>query len=88
METLAISFAPFCQYLSEKRLNTVGPFYLVSMPREVKDPTQGVNLQPVVNSIFYLVNNVYIIDGCVESQSWTKMSERIRGIMKDYTGIM
>ena len=23
---------------------TIGPFYLVSMPGEVKDPTQGVNV--------------------------------------------
>ena len=27
-----------------KRLKAVGPFYLVSMPEEVKDPTQGVNV--------------------------------------------
>ena len=25
-------------------LKAVGPFYLVSMPCEVKDPTQGVNV--------------------------------------------
>ena len=25
-------------------LKAVGPFYLVSMPGEVKDPTQGVNV--------------------------------------------
>ena len=29
---------------SEETLKAGGPFYLVSMPREVKDPTQGVNL--------------------------------------------
>ena len=28
----------------------VGPFYLVSMPGEVKDPTQRVNVYPVVDS--------------------------------------
>ena len=28
--------------LSEETLKAVGPFYLVSMPGEVKDPTQGV----------------------------------------------
>ena len=28
---------------SEETLKAVGPFYLVSMPGEVKDPTQGVN---------------------------------------------
>ena len=31
--------------LSEEILKAVGPFYLVSMPGEVKDPTQGVNRQ-------------------------------------------
>ena len=30
--------------LSDDTLKTVGPFYLVSMPEEVKDPTQGVNM--------------------------------------------
>ena len=33
-----------CMRLSEETLNDVGPFYLVSMPGEVKDPTQGVNV--------------------------------------------
>ena len=33
-----------CLCLSEKTLNAGGPFYLVSMPGEVKDPTQGVNV--------------------------------------------
>ena len=28
-----------CQRLSEETLKAVGPFYLVSMPGEVKDPT-------------------------------------------------
>ena len=37
--TLAISFTPLCQCLSEETLKAVGPFYLVSMPGEVKDPT-------------------------------------------------
>ena len=38
-------FGPtLCQYLSEETLKAVGPFYLVSMPGEVKDPTQGVNV--------------------------------------------
>ena len=34
-----------CLYLclSEETLKAVGPFYLVSMPGEVKYPTQGVN---------------------------------------------
>ena len=30
--------------LSEETLKAVGPFYLVAMPWEVKDPTQGVNV--------------------------------------------
>ena len=30
--------------LSDETVNAVGPFYLVSMPGEVKDPTQGVNV--------------------------------------------
>ena len=34
-----IPFTPLCQYLSEERLKAVGPFYLVSMPGEVKYPT-------------------------------------------------
>ena len=44
LETLAISFTPLCQCLSEETLKAVGPFYLVPMPGEVKDPTQGVNV--------------------------------------------
>ena len=30
--------------LSDEKLKAVGPFSLVSMPGEVKDPTQGVNV--------------------------------------------
>ena len=37
--TWSIPFTPLCQCLSEETLKTVGPFYLVSMPGEVKDPT-------------------------------------------------
>ena len=37
--TLAIPFTLFCQCLSEETLKAVGPFYLVSMPEEVKEPT-------------------------------------------------
>ena len=33
-----------CLCLSEKTLKAGGPFCLVSMPGEVKDPTQGVNV--------------------------------------------
>ena len=32
------------QFRSEETLKVDGPFYLVSMPGEVKDPTQGVNV--------------------------------------------
>ena len=37
--TLAIPFTLLRQCLSEEILKAVGPFYLVSMPGEVKDPT-------------------------------------------------
>ena len=33
-----------CLCLSEETLKAGGPFYLVSTPGEVKDPTQGVNV--------------------------------------------
>ena len=33
-----------CLCLSEETLKAVGPFCLVSMPGEVNDPTQGVNV--------------------------------------------
>ena len=33
-----------CLCLSEETLKAGGPFYLVSMPGEVKDPTQAVNV--------------------------------------------
>ena len=33
-----------CLCLSEESLKAGGPFYLVSMPGEVKDPPQGVNV--------------------------------------------
>ena len=39
--TLSIPFTPPCECLSEETLKTVGPFYLVSMPGEVKDPTSS-----------------------------------------------
>ena len=34
-----IFLGSLCQCLSDETLKAVGPFYLVSMPREVKDPT-------------------------------------------------
>ena len=42
--TLAIPFTPLCQCLSEETLKAVGPFYRVSMPGELNDPTHGVNV--------------------------------------------
>ena len=41
---ITISFTSHCLCLSEETLKAGGPFYLVSMPGEVKDPTQGVNV--------------------------------------------
>ena len=49
-ETWAISFTPLCPCLSEETLKCVGPFYLVSMPGEVKDPLTGI-VWPAVESI-------------------------------------
>ena len=37
--TLAIPFTPLCQWLSDDTVKAVGPFYLVSMPVDVQDPT-------------------------------------------------
>ena len=44
-KTLALCIRD-CAYLCllDETLKAVGPFYLVSMPGEVKDPTQGVNM--------------------------------------------
>ena len=38
-ETLAIPLTLLCQCLSDETLKAVGPFYLVSVPGEVNDPT-------------------------------------------------
>ena len=37
--TLEIPFILLCQCISDETLKAVGPFYLVYMPGEVKDPT-------------------------------------------------
>ena len=37
--TLAIPFTLLCQCISDETVKAVCPFYLVSMPGEVKDPT-------------------------------------------------
>ena len=41
---LHLSSPHICLCLSEETLKAGGPFCLVSMPGEVKDPTQGVNV--------------------------------------------
>ena len=41
LQNFGNSVYPLCQCLSEEKLKAVGPFYLVSMPGEVKDPTKG-----------------------------------------------
>ena len=40
-ETCARLFTPNCLWLSDETLKADSPFYLVSMPGEVKDPTRG-----------------------------------------------
>ena len=47
------TFACFLEELSKAG----GPFYLVSMPGEVKDPTQGVNVYAVVDSLILKDNS-------------------------------
>ena len=37
-----------CLCLSEENQNAGGPSYLLSVPGEVKYPTQGLNMEPVV----------------------------------------
>ena len=41
LRSLGKLFTPHCPCVSDETLKTVGPFYLVSMPGEVKYPTQG-----------------------------------------------
>ena len=38
------SFTPHVPVFSEETIHADGPSYLVSMPGEVKDPTQGINV--------------------------------------------
>ena len=42
--------SPHSVCVIQKRLKAVGPFYLVSRPGEVKDPTQG-NGKPTMDSL-------------------------------------
>ena len=44
LKLMQFSLPPICLCLSEETLKAGGPFYLVSVPGEVKDPTQGVNV--------------------------------------------
>ena len=56
-----------CLCLSEETLKAGGPFYLVSMPGEVKDHTQGVNVKPVVDSLILEDNSCVSPSlGCLE----------------------
>ena len=52
----------------ERRTVNRGPFCLVSMPGEVKDPTQGINVQPVVDSLIVEKDNSCVSPslGCLE----------------------
>ena len=59
-EAWAISFTPLCLCLSEETLKVDGPFYLVFMPGEVKDPTQGGNGKNLV------VDSPLLYLGCLE----------------------
>ena len=45
-----ILFTPLCMCHPEETVKAVGPFYLVSRPGEVKDPTQG-NGKPTMDSL-------------------------------------
>ena len=74
-KTYAISFT---SYLSEETLKAGGPLYLVSMPGEVKYPTQGVNVLPVVDSLILekttLKTNVNDSNG-QQVDRWSLMEE-------------
>ena len=61
--TLAIFFTPLCQCLSEETLKAVGPFYLMSKSKRshTGGGGGGVNVSPLMDSILYLVNNVYML---------------------------
>ena len=50
-ETWAILFTRLCLSLLEETLKAAGPFYLVSMTGEVKDPMQGNGKKYVVDSL-------------------------------------
>ena len=54
--------------LSDETLKAVGPFYLVSMPGEVKDPTQGVNRHIPCRGLHTSLNHSCVSPkmGCLE----------------------
>ena len=66
LSTLQIVYLELC--LSEETLKAVGPFYLVSMPGEVKDPTQGVNRQIPCRGLHTSLNHSCVNPkmGCLE----------------------
>ena len=54
--------------LSKETLKAVGPFYLVPMPGEAKDPTQGVNRQIPCRGLHTSLNHSCVSPkmGCLE----------------------
>ena len=52
LRTSAVSVPRIFQCLPDETIKTVGPFYLVSMPEEVKYRTHGGNVSPVVDYVF------------------------------------
>ena len=65
-----------CLYLSEETLKAGGPFDLVSMPGKVKDPTQGVNVYPVVDSLIRERENSCVSQtlGYLEETTWDPLA--------------
>ena len=49
-----------CLCLSEETLKAGGPFYLVFMPGGVKDPTQGVNVSPILDLLTFGNDNSFV----------------------------
>ena len=57
-KNLALNIRDSSMCLSDETPKAVGPFYLVSMPGEVKYPTQGVNVYPIVGSCLMKANSL------------------------------
>ena len=71
------SFTPLCICLLEETVKAIRPFYLLSMPGELKDPTQGVN----VWSCFLV--------GCVrgaEQAVWMSVMSQLMSQLMPYRG--